>query len=147
MGGDTNATSEADAGIAIGFVAPPYPSWRLPGWERSSLAVHGDDGRRYVSDNTGGKDFTTSFQNGEVIGIGMRMRPHQWQQGAVSVEAFFTREGREVGTWDVDEARDADEDADVTGLMGGYDILGAVGFYGSVDFEIRFRRDEWLFRL
>ena len=35
---------EADAGIAIGFVAPPYPTLHLPGWERgkcsSDMAVH-----------------------------------------------------------------------------------------------------------
>lgn len=36
------ASAEADAGIAVGYVAPPYPHWRLPGWERASLGVHGD---------------------------------------------------------------------------------------------------------
>lgn len=146
MGGDNSSFSEADAGIAIGFVAPPYPAWRLPGWERSSLGVHGDDGRRYMDDNSGGKDFTTAFQNGEVVGIGLTLSPHRWQQGAVSVEAFFTREGRKAGTWDVNEEQDAEEHKELSGLQGKHDILGAIGFFGSVDFEVRFRRDEWMFR-
>ena len=28
--------------IALGFCAMPYPTWRLPGWERASLGVHSD---------------------------------------------------------------------------------------------------------
>ena len=28
--------------IAVGFCAMPYPTWRMPGWERASLAVHSD---------------------------------------------------------------------------------------------------------
>jgi hypothetical protein len=58
-------------GIAIGYCAKPYPSWRLPGWERASLGVHGDDGRRFVNDTWGGKDFTTKFIEGETVGIGI----------------------------------------------------------------------------
>lgn len=44
------AMSAEAAGIAIGFCAKPYPSYRLPGWHRASLGVHGDDGRRFVND-------------------------------------------------------------------------------------------------
>lgn len=58
--------------LAIGFCAQPYPTWRLPGWERGSLGVHGDDGRRYVNDNEGGLDFTAPFRTGETFGLGMR---------------------------------------------------------------------------
>ena len=39
-----------ECSIALGFAAQPYPSWRMPGWERASLGVHSDDGRRYVND-------------------------------------------------------------------------------------------------
>lgn len=28
------------ASVALGFCGMPYPTWRLPGWERASLAVH-----------------------------------------------------------------------------------------------------------
>ncbi|KAI9660735.1 MAG: hypothetical protein M1831_003427 [Alyxoria varia] len=61
-----------EAGVSLGFLAPPYPPWRQPGWERASLAVHGDDGRRYVNDTLGGSDFTAPFKIGETIGLGMR---------------------------------------------------------------------------
>lgn len=60
-----------NGGIAIGFIAPPYPDFRLPGWERASMAVHGDDGHRFVNDTYGGRDFTTAFKKGETIGIGI----------------------------------------------------------------------------
>jgi hypothetical protein len=33
--------------------------------------VHGDDGRRFVNDTWGGKDFTAKFVEGETVGIGM----------------------------------------------------------------------------
>ena len=60
--------------LAIGFFAPPYPSFRLPGWQRASIGVHSDDGRRYVNDTFGGNEFTTPFKIGDVIGIGMEHR-------------------------------------------------------------------------
>ncbi|ROV93402.1 hypothetical protein VMCG_08437 [Cytospora schulzeri] len=60
-----------DAGLAVGFQALPYPPFRMPGWHRGSLAVHGDDGHKYVNDRWGGKDFTEPFRRGEVVGIGM----------------------------------------------------------------------------
>ena len=35
--------SRADeCSIAIGYCAMPYPTWRMPGWERASLAIHSD---------------------------------------------------------------------------------------------------------
>ena len=63
-----------ETGIALGYCAKPYPTWRLPGWERASLGVHGDDGRRFVNDTWGGKDFTAKFVAGETVGIGMEFR-------------------------------------------------------------------------
>lgn len=147
MGGFESAHSqEADAGIAVGFVAAPYPAWRLPGWERASIGVHGDDGRRYVNDNTGGKDFTTSFNNGEVIGIGMKFKTARHRPGGLDIEVLLTRDGEMAGSWELFEERDADEEGDVFGLGGTHDILGAVGFFGRVEFEARFHRDEWLYR-
>ena len=45
-------SGEGEEGIALGFVAPPYPAFRLPGWHRASVAVHGDDGHRYCDCST-----------------------------------------------------------------------------------------------
>ena len=154
MGGPSGGFSsqEAEAGIAIGYLAPPYPAFRLPGWERASLGVHGDDGRRYVNDNCGGKDFTTSFVAGETVGIGMTFSAStsgarsRGGKGGVDVEVFFTREGRKAGGWDLFEERDEEGGGGVEGLEGQSDILAAVGFFGRVEFEVRFRRDEWLYR-
>ncbi|OQO01976.1 hypothetical protein B0A48_12449 [Cryoendolithus antarcticus] len=143
----SNTPGSGDAGIAIGFVAPPYPSWRLPGWHRASLGVHGDDGRRYVDDSYGGKDFTHAFRRGDVVGIGMHYQiPHQ-AGGKSRCEVFYTRNGKREGSWDLHEERDRDqEEGDVTGLEGENDLLAAVGCFGGVQFEARFRKEEWKFR-
>lgn len=63
-----------DSGMAIGFAAKPYPTWRMPGHERGSIGVHGDDGRRYINDSWGGRDFVNPFRVGDVVGIGMRFQ-------------------------------------------------------------------------
>ena len=61
--------ADSDASLAIGYVAPPYPPWRLPVWHRASLGVHSDDGRRYVDDPYGGQEFTRPFKKGDVLGV------------------------------------------------------------------------------
>ena len=65
---------EEGSGVAVGYCAKPYPPWRLPGWHRASVGVHGDDGRRFVNDSWGGKDFTGAFRVGERVGIGMQFK-------------------------------------------------------------------------
>jgi hypothetical protein len=145
--GHVNRNGEADAGIAIGFLAPPYPSWRLPGWHRASLGVHGDDGRRYVDNSYGGREFTQAFQKGDVLGIGMNFSPPLYQGGKDRVQVFFTRNGRKDGEWDLHEERDRDqEEGDVTGLEGEHDLLAAVGCFGGVEFQVQFLKEGWLFR-
>lgn len=140
------STAEVEAGIAIGFLAPPYPSWRLPGWHRASLAVHGDDGRRYVDNSYGGTDFVNAFAVGDVVGIGMTFSPARYG-GKLGVEVFFTRNGRREGGWDMHEERDREvQEGDVLGLEGDYDLFAAVGVFGACDFEMRFRPDEWLWK-
>jgi hypothetical protein len=138
---------EGDAGIAIGFTAPPYPPFRLPGWERASLGIHGDDGRRYIDDDGGGQDFTTYFKNGETVGIGMHIAPAQFPgRHRRDVEVFFTRQGKKEGGWNMYEERDGDDCGSTVGLEGEHDLMAAVGMFGQVEFEVRFRRDEWLYR-
>ncbi|KAF2770221.1 hypothetical protein EJ03DRAFT_342900 [Teratosphaeria nubilosa] len=134
------ASGEGDAGIAIGFLAPPYPSWRLPGWHRASLGVHGDDGRRYVDDSWGGRDFVDPFIPGDVVGLGMKF--------GSKIEVFFTRNGRSEAGWDLHEERDSQtEEGDVFGLEGKHDLLAAIGVFGDVEFEVCFEREGWMFRL
>lgn len=136
-----------EAGIALGFLAPPYPSWRLPGWHRASVGVHGDDGRRFVDDSYGGVDFVAPFRKGETVGIGMTFSPPAYAGGRTGVRCFFTRNGREEGSWDLHEEVDSKADVgDVAGLEGQRDVLGAVGCFGGCEFEAVFAASGWRYR-
>ncbi|KIW30815.1 uncharacterized protein PV07_02515 [Cladophialophora immunda] len=137
----------ANSGIAIGFAAKPYPPWRLPGWHRASIGVHGDDGRRFVNDPWGGRDFVQAFKEGEVVGVGMRFSTQAATgahgggpgMGKVKTRAFVTRDGKadERWGWDMDEERDL-RDEGVDGLMGEGDLYPAIGVFGAVEFDVRF---------
>jgi hypothetical protein len=35
--------------LAIGFASTPYPPFRLPGWDPNSVAVHSDDGAKFMN--------------------------------------------------------------------------------------------------
>lgn len=154
------SNNRSEVTLALGFSAPPYPTFRLPGWHRGSLAVHGDDGSRYINDMWGGKDFSQPFRPGETLGIGMTFTrndvnaPPAYVDGParttvqkpIDVEAFFTRDGRKVGGWNLHEEGDAEEDLPVTGLEGFHDLLGTVGAFESVEFDIVFAENEWMYK-
>jgi hypothetical protein len=145
---DSRQSSDA-SGFSIGFVAKPYPTWRSPGWERGSVGVFSDDGCRFVNDSYGGKGFTTAFRVGETIGLGMSFSSPKAVAssgpGALHVEIFLTRDGREAGRWDLHE--EADEEAgSVEGLEGDFDLYGAVGLFGGVKFDILFDKARWLWQ-
>ncbi|CAG8947338.1 unnamed protein product [Penicillium salamii] len=130
------------SGFSLGFVAQPYPSWRSPGWERGGLGVFSDDGCRFVNDSFGGRDFTSEIRVGETVGIGMSFAGKE-KKGKVNI--FFTRNGRHAGGWDLHEEVDA-ESGGVEGLEGDYDLYGAIGLFGGVDFESCFDPAGWLWR-
>ena len=144
-----------ESAIALGYAAIPYPTWRLPGWQRGSLGVHGDDGRKYINDSEGGKDFTTPFRPGDTIGIGMTFtishpapdyRGPQDGSNLLKTEVFLTRDGREVAGWDLHEQLDAYTDGGIDGLDGKYDLFGAIGIFGRVEFDIFFNNRDWLWQ-
>ncbi|KAL4784488.1 hypothetical protein BJX76DRAFT_217774 [Aspergillus varians] len=141
------------SGLSIGFAAQPYPTWRSPGWERGSLGVFSDDGCRFVNDSWGGKDFTDAFGVGETLGLGMTFQlPESINTPGIplssqklDVNVFFTRNGQQMGGWELHE--EADEEAGgVHGLEGGKDLYPAVGLFGGVDLEICYNPAGWLFR-
>ena len=141
--------------LAVGFCAVPYPTWRMPGWERGSLAVHSDDGRRYVNDTEGGKDFTAPIQAGDTVGIGINFTipdaPPDYgsspvQSAPLKGEVFFTRNGRRENSWDLHEELDAETEFGILGLDGQYDLYGAIGTFGKVDFEACFNSSGWLWQ-
>lgn len=130
--------------VGMGFTALPYPSFRMPGWHRGSLAVHGDDGHKYINDRWGGKTFTDEFRRGETYGIGMTFKPVGGAQPQIDV--FFTRNGTLTGGWPLHEETDADQDLPVTGLEGFHDLSCAIGTYDGVSFEVIFDPTNWLYK-
>lgn len=146
---------EVDSGLALGFFAPPYPNFRLPGWQRGSLGVHSDDGRRYVNDTHGGMDFVAPFQAEQTLGLGMTFKlpsnpPAYGEQGTgvkLDVEIFFTRNGKKEGSWNLHEERDEQDDPHgVEGLEGQHDLFPSIGVFGAAEWEVRFKEHEWLYR-
>lgn len=135
---------KSDISLAIGYTALPYPSFRMPGWHRGSLAVHGDDGHKYINDRWGGKDFVKPMKRGETYGLGMVFTA--LEGGRVETEVFYTREGKEVGRWNLHEETDAEQDLPVVGLEGYHDLASAVGTYGEVAFEVVFEPGRWLYK-
>lgn len=123
-----------ECSIAVGYCCLPYPTFRLPGWERGSLAVHSDDGRRYTNDTWGGKDFTSPFKEGDIIGLGMTLsvpkNPPEYgvQQARATpeIEVFLTRNGVKESGWDLFEQLDKDTDQSIDGLDGLFDLYAAV---------------------
>lgn len=139
-----------ESGVAIGYAARPYPEWRLPGWHRASIGVHGDDGRRFVNDTWGGRDFVDAFRVGDVVGIGLRFLVEKSgevdNEGKCKTKAFFTRNGIEEAGWDMDEERDAEHDEGIVGLQGDLDLYPAVGVFGGVELEVRFNKFDHKYR-
>jgi hypothetical protein len=151
--------NRSEVSLGLGFGASPYPTFRLPGWHRGCLAVHGDDGSKYINDRWGGKDFTSPFKPGETIGIGMRFTerdleappaydgaPKTEARTPLDVEVFLTRDGRVDGSWNLHEEGDAVEDLPVDGLEGYNDLFAVVGTFDVVEFEILFAEGEWMYR-
>ncbi|KAI3340666.1 hypothetical protein F4824DRAFT_397365 [Ustulina deusta] len=133
--------SRHEISLALGYSAPPYPPFRLPGWHRGSLGVHGDDGNKYINDRWGGKSFTHPFRRGETLGLGMDLIPAPG--GGIAVEIFLTRDGAEAGRWDLHEETDLQQDLPVTGLEGFHDLCASVGVFDKVAFEIVFVPERW----
>lgn len=141
MGGD-------DGSVAIGFTALPYPPFRMPGWHRGSLAVHSDDGRRYVNDRWGGVDFVAPWggARGTVVGVGLRFSCSSSVKGGIDVECFFTRDGRLEGSWDVNGERDAQRDLEPIGVQGFHDLVAVVGTFQRTEVEVVLDPGRWVYR-
>ncbi|KAI9310951.1 microsomal signal peptidase 25 kDa subunit-domain-containing protein [Dichotomocladium elegans] len=73
--------------VSIGVATKPYPSWRLPGWNRYSIGYFNNDGSKYFSSPFNGKPYGLTYRHGDVIGVGYRHR---------TGTLFFTRNGRKL---------------------------------------------------
>lgn len=132
----TSISNPQDNVVSLGYVCLPYPEFRQPGWHRGSIAVHSDDGRRFVNDSTGGKEFVPGFgQTGAVVGIGINLE---------RMVAFFTRQGKRVKEWSLIEDKNSQpvdaqrnyKDGGIQGLEGDKDIYAAVGIFGKVGVQV-----------
>ena len=72
--------------VAVGLATKPYPSFRMPGWNRYSIAYHSNGDKAYNYPFTA-TAFGPTLREGDVLGVGYRPRT-----GTV----FFTRNGRKT---------------------------------------------------
>ncbi|KAG0283586.1 Rsp5p-dependent ubiquitination, sorting of cargo proteins at the multivesicular body [Linnemannia gamsii] len=73
--------------IAIGVATKPYPSTRLPGWNRHSVGYFSNNGQKYCNSLWSGIPFGPTYFEGDVVGCGYRPR-----NGTI----FFTRNGKRI---------------------------------------------------
>ncbi|CAH7683882.1 concanavalin A-like lectin/glucanase domain-containing protein [Phakopsora pachyrhizi] len=73
--------------IAIGLATKPYPSFRLPGWNRLSIGYFSSDGFKSHNYPFTATSYGPPLREGDVLGVGYRPRT-----GSV----FFTRNGRKL---------------------------------------------------
>ncbi|ODN79536.1 hypothetical protein, variant [Cryptococcus amylolentus CBS 6039] len=73
--------------IAIGLATKPFPSFRLPGWNKHSVAYFASDGFKSHDFPFTASSYGPPLAEGDVLGVGYRPRT-----GTV----FFTRNGRKM---------------------------------------------------
>ena len=73
--------------VAVGLATKPYPSFRLPGWSRHSVAYFASDGFKSHNYPFTASSYGAPLNEGDVLGVGYRPRT-----GTV----FFTRNGRKM---------------------------------------------------
>ncbi|RCH93940.1 Protein ssh4 [Rhizopus stolonifer] len=73
--------------VSVGVATKPYPSWRLPGWNKHSIGYFSDTGNKHFSNPFVGRPYGCAYEEGDVIGVGYRHRT-----GTI----FFTRNGRKL---------------------------------------------------
>ncbi|KAK4052343.1 Protein ssh4 [Microbotryomycetes sp. JL201] len=73
--------------VAIGLATKPYPSFRLPGWNKFSVAYFSADGFKCHSYPFTAQSYGQPLAEGDVLGVGYRPRT-----GTV----FFTRNGKKL---------------------------------------------------
>lgn len=92
---------------------------------------------------------------GETIGLGMTISipdtpstygPQPFIGTKSKVKVFMTRGGRFDRDWDLHEELDANNDLGIEGLDGQFDLYGAVGIFGGVEFDIFFSNKDWLWQ-
>ncbi|KAF9985968.1 Rsp5p-dependent ubiquitination, sorting of cargo proteins at the multivesicular body [Mortierella antarctica] len=73
--------------IAVGVSTKPYPSTRLPGWNRHSVGYFSNNGQKHCNSLWNNHPYGPPYFEGDVIGCGYRPR-----NGTI----FFTRNGKRI---------------------------------------------------
>ncbi|KAI8970616.1 concanavalin A-like lectin/glucanase domain-containing protein [Pilobolus umbonatus] len=107
--------------VSVGVATKPYPTWRLPGWNRYSIGYFSTDGHKYFASPFNGKSYGTPFRHGDVVGVGYRHRT-----GTI----FFTVNGRRL------------EDA-YTGLR--WNLFPTIGANGPCQIHVNLGQSGFVF--
>lgn len=116
-------SSASTTTIVIGLSSRPYPSFRLPGWNRNSFAFHGDDGNLYCNNPYDGVSYERSFGVGDVVGCGIKNRT-----------LYFTKNGKSLRKTGVAFADDSS-----------CILFPSVGFDGSCVLLVNFGQQSFVF--
>ncbi|KAF9369750.1 Rsp5p-dependent ubiquitination, sorting of cargo proteins at the multivesicular body [Mortierella sp. AD011] len=108
--------------VSVGVTTKPYPTNRLPGWNRHSVGYFSDNGRKYCNSPWSGYPYGPIYFEGDVIGCGYRPR-----NGTI----FFTRNGKRI-----DEA--------FTGF-GRMNLFPTVGATGPCVLHVNFGQSGFVF--
>ena len=73
--------------IGIGLTSEGSPLNRMPGWEKSTIGYHGDDGKLFYEFGSG-RDYGRTFGTSDVVGCGIDLD---------SRKVFFTKNGMFLG--------------------------------------------------
>ncbi|KAF9913711.1 Rsp5p-dependent ubiquitination, sorting of cargo proteins at the multivesicular body [Lobosporangium transversale] len=108
--------------VSVGVTTKPYPTTRLPGWNRHSAGYFSHNGQKYCNSLWSGHTYGPIYFEGDVIGCGYRPR-----HGTI----FFTRNGKRI------------EDA-YTGF-GRMNLFPTVGATGPCVLHVNFGQSGFVF--
>jgi len=113
--------------IGIGVATKPYPSFRLPGWNKLSIGYHSDDGHLFVSDDEGGRSFGPAYGTGDAITV---------EHDASSSCINFYKNYEKIGTVSVSDASNGFNNSSTTSSsVPYYPVFGADG---NCVFDVQF---------
>lgn len=112
----------AETTVAIGLATKPFPSFRLPGWNKYSVGYFSSDGYKSHSYPFTSTAYGPALSEGDVLGVGYRPRT-----GTV----FFTRNGKKL------------EDAFIG--FNKYNVFPIVGANGRCSIHVNFGQAGFVF--
>ncbi|EPQ27201.1 uncharacterized protein PFL1_05124 [Pseudozyma flocculosa PF-1] len=108
--------------VALGLTTKPYPTFRLPGWNKFSIGYFSADGFKSHNYPFAAQSYGPAYGQGDVIGIGYRPRT-----GTV----FFTRNGKRL------------EDAFIG--LNRYNLFPTVGADGACEVHVNLGQAGFVF--